>query len=212
MVSIVGSQLIQTVIQFADDETITGVENGDAVGWSISINKTRPNLLFIKPIIDDSDTNMTVITDQHIYQFHLSMHPKETANDSNVTYSIRFKYPETIKKELAAAWEAKDRLKKSLVTDYPVNPLSWNWSYSYSKRCARDLVPIRAFDDGRFTYFQFSPNTEIPAIFVVDGAGNEALANWRMEGQYVVIERIARQFSLRNGNISSCIFNDQYHS
>lgn len=210
VVSIAGSQLVQTVIQFGDDETITGVESGDSVAWAVSINKTRPNLLFIKPTVDSSDTNMTVVTNQHVYQFHLFITPKETAGSATVTYSIRFTYPEMIKQQLTANWLAKEQWKKSVVTDYPANPLSWNWAYSYSSRCARNLVPIRAFDDGRFTYFQFSQNAEIPAIFVVDSAGNESLANWRMAGQYVVIERLARQFSFRNGRIASCIFNDRY--
>jgi type IV secretion system protein VirB9 len=50
----------------------------------------------------------------------------------------------------------------------------------------------------------------MPAIFVVDKQGKESLANSRMRGQYVVIERLARQFSLRNGKTVSCVFNDHF--
>ena len=35
VVTIVGSQLVQTSIQFADDETIIGVEGGDSAAWAI---------------------------------------------------------------------------------------------------------------------------------------------------------------------------------
>ena len=57
VVTVVGSQLVQTSIQFGEDETIVGVEGGDAAAWTIDINKIKPNILFVKPTIEGSDTN-----------------------------------------------------------------------------------------------------------------------------------------------------------
>ena len=210
VVTLIGSQLVQTTLQFGDDETILGVEGGDSASWIISINKHKPNLLFVKPAVDASDSNLTVITDQHVYQFHVETDPKSNADSANITYSVRFIYPDLIKQQLNDAWQAKEQLKNSVVTEHPVDPLTVNWAYSFSTRCNPDFVPIQVFDDGKFTYFRFAKTSEIPAIFVVDSAGHESLANYRMQGQYVVIERIARQFSLRNGRLVSCIFNHRY--
>ncbi len=210
VVTIVGSQLVQTSIQFADDETIIGVEGGDSAAWAIDINKIKQNILFIKPTVDASDTNLAVITDKNLYHFHLVANTKDTASAKEVTYNVRFHYPQAEQEALSLKLQAKRQRKESIVTDHAVDPMQVNWEYSFSGRCAKDFVPIKAFDDGKFTYFQFQADTDIPAIFVVDEQGKESLANVRMRGQYVVIQRLARQFSLRNGKIVSCVFNDHY--
>jgi type IV secretion system protein VirB9 len=206
VVTIHGNQLVQTSIQLSDNETIVGVESGDSVAWAISINPNKPNVLFLKPTTEISDTNLSVITDKNIYHFQLTTAAK-TQKDS--TYNVRFTYPLEEKNQFLVQWKEKQREKNSLVSAPPVNPLHWNWDYSFSKRCAQDLVPQHVFDDGKFTYFQFKPQQDIPAIFVVNTQGQEALANWRMEGRYVVVERTATQFSLRNDHLVSCVLNDK---
>ena len=72
---------------------------------------------------------------------------------------------------------------------------------------AREIAPIRVFDDGEFTYMQFRALTDLPAIFLVDKDKQESVVNYRIEGPYVVIERIGSQFSLRHGNEVACVFN-----
>ncbi len=206
VVTLHGNQLVQTSLQFSNAETIVGVESGDAVAWAISINPNKPNLLFLKPTTEISDTNLSVITDKNIYHFQLttaSKHPKD------ITYNVRFTYPLEEKKQLLAQYQETQRQKNALVTTVPTDPLHWNWNYSFSKRCSPALVPQHVFDDGKFTYFQFRPQQDIPAIFVVDSQGKESLANWRVQNHYVVVERTASQFSLRNGHLISCVLNDQ---
>ncbi len=208
VVALTGSQLIQTAIEFGEDETILGVESGDSDSWTVKVNEHKPNILFVKPTMDDSNSSLTVMTDEHVYEFNLKTTQNSASND--MTYILRFTYPEKLQEELSAAFNAKQKLKASVVNQTPIDPLSLNWNYAFSKRCSIDNVPVKAFDDGEFTYFQFSKNTEIPAIFIVDGSGHESLANFKTQGSYVVIQRIARQFSLRNGKLVSCIFNEAY--
>ncbi len=210
VVTIEASQLVETGIQFGEDETIIGVENGDSAAWTVTVNKLRQNILFIKPTLDESNTSLLVMTDKNTYHFHLITALANTPDNKQTTYYVRFTYPQEMQKELEARLQAKRQLKESVINREPVDPFAWNWDYSFSARCAKDLVPVKAFDDGKFTYFQFSRNAEIPAIFIVDQNGNESLANWSMKGPYVVVSRLARQFSFRNGRVMSCIFNDNY--
>lgn len=212
VVTIIGSQLVETTIEFGEDETILSVGGGDSAAWTIDPVKNKPNVLGIKPTVDASNTDIVVYTDKNSYHFNLVLSPKESASDKNVTYNIRFIYPQKERDALAQRLKAQQQLKNSLVMDNSVDPLTVNWDYSFSRRCAKDFVPIKAFDNGKFTYFQFSPNVEVPAIFVVDGQGKESLANWQQQGQYIVIQRLARQFSMRNGKVVSCVFNDNYPS
>ena len=56
--------------------------------------------------------------------------------------------------------------------------------------------------------FQDLDSANLPALFAVDPDGNEALVNFRMEGRYVVVERVGSLFTLRNGDEALCLFNE----
>lgn len=211
VVTVVGSPLVTTSIEFGSDESVDSVQGGDQAAWEVYVNKAHPNVVFIKPTMNESDSNMTVLTNEYVYHFRLLMAtPGEHQKPLIPTYNIRFTYPEKMRLELAAKAKQVAQEKNALVADNQSSPLDWNWDYSFSCQCSQDNVPIRAFDDGKFTYFQFAPHADIPAIFLVDGQGNESLTNWHMKGQYVVIERTGRQFTLRNGDSASCVFNEHY--
>ena len=73
-----------------------------------------------------------------------------------------------------------------------------------------DADPTMVFDDGRFTYFEFPGAREIPAVFAY-GSDNEATrVNWHMNGNFVVVQRTARKFTLRIGDAVVGIFNESF--
>ena len=49
--------------------------------------------------------------------------------------------------------------------------------------------------------------SDLPAVFLVDKDKQESVVNYRIEGPYVVIERIGTQFSLRHGSDVACVHN-----
>ena len=61
------------------------------------------------------------------------------------------------------------------------------------------------FDDGNKTFFKF--DRRVPAIFAVNADFSETLRNFRREGEYIVVDGTATQFTLRDGNEWTCIFN-----
>lgn len=215
VVTMVGTPLMMTSLEFGPMEVVDGVEFGDSVSWKHVVNKVHPNILFIKPVLrQSSDTNLTVITNKYTYHFRLLANKKtDKPEKASPIYNIRFVYPEEeAEKSLADAMK-QERRENALVADHNTDPFSWNWNYAYSACCSKDNVPIKAFDDGEFTYFQFSPHAELPSIFVVDGQGHESLAATTMKGPYVVVQLTARQFTFRNGKDSvSCIFNENYQA
>jgi type IV secretion system protein VirB9 len=73
-----------------------------------------------------------------------------------------------------------------------------------------DVVPSLVFDDGRFTYFRFPGNRQIPAVFERSSDGVESMVNTEMEGDLLRVDRIARQFYLRMGNQAVRIWNDAF--
>ena len=180
-----------TEIQFNDHERILSIQNGDIAAWTVDVGKTLPNRLFIKPTVPGSNTNMTVITDQHTYYFHLMSNVKKQAS----LYALKFHYPQSTMKI--------DKLND------PHLPAAYHWNYSFHG--STSIMPLHIFDDGRFTYFQLRPGQATPAIFAVDNKkGKESVVNFRKEGNYLVVHQLAPQFTLRSGkNHVASIFNNR---
>ena len=193
-----------TVIEFSPKERIESISIGDSLAWQV-VKPNRPNLMFIKPLEENAQTNMTVITTKRIYTFALSAQ-KATAEDSDdLTFRLKFKYPEDAAAQLAyiggTSTENYNPLENVSAAD-----LNFDYSYSGSKR----LRPIRAFDDGKFTYFQFDEFETLPAVFAVDGKKNERLVNFNVQGQYLVISDTNARFILRDGDTVTRVFNEAY--
>ncbi|HYF97506.1 MAG TPA: TrbG/VirB9 family P-type conjugative transfer protein [Coxiellaceae bacterium] len=204
VVTLLGQHQIDTAIEFDKEETILLVESGDSTAWLTEINKNVPYMLYLKPSLPSSDTNMTVVTTERRYQFHLM-----TSNDKTIdpTYLLVFKYPEKEKRQLQ---QHALNLQRDIVGNAPLSPLQWNYNYSFYG--SKLIAPIQAVDNGKFTIFKFAPNINIPAIFSVDSHHNEAMINFRMDGDYIFIQGVFRQFTLRNGEDVTTIYNDNYRT
>lgn len=75
-----------------------------------------------------------------------------------------------------------------------------------------DADPTMVFDDGRFTYFEFPGAREIPAVFAHGSDGEPTRVNWHMNGNFLVVQRTAKKFTLRLGEAVVGIFNEAYDS
>ena len=194
-----------TVIEFSSRERIETISMGDSESWQVLPTKSRPNVLLIKPLEENAQTNMTVMTTKRIYTFELSASKASSHRSSELAFRVRFVYPEETDMELAnfssTASAHYDPLQGTDGSD-------WNFDYSYSGD--KRLKPKRAFDDGVFTYFQFEDFEVMPAIFAVDENRNESLINYNIQGDYLVVSKVGAQFTLRDGDTATCIFNDAY--
>ena len=86
-----------------------------------------------------------------------------------------------------------------------------NTSYSVAEgKGSEDIVPAMVFDDGRFTYFRFPGNREVPAVFHVLGDGGETLVNSRMEDDLLVVDRVSRRLMLRAGSAVVGVWNEAF--
>ena len=212
VVTINGKPFVSTQIIFGDDESILDVQGGDEAGWSVHIDKALPNILTIKPTLFDSNTNLAVVTndknnEKRIYHFHLVMGSAQKANAGAATYAIEFTYPDKEKAKLEATLNFLQRQKDSILNSAK-QPSDYHWDYSFNGN--KSIMPLHVFDDGQFTYLQLRPNQTVPSVFAVDNKqGEESVVNTRIEGDYLVIQQIAPQFTLREGEHKvATIFND----
>ena len=72
VVPVEASTFTTTQIVFGKSEAIENIQNGDLDAWTVSVQKGLPNMLFLKPTILGSHTNMTVVTNHHTYYFQLN--------------------------------------------------------------------------------------------------------------------------------------------
>lgn len=199
IIYLAGMMGVSTMIVFNDDEKIATVAMGDSVAWQAVPDQSR-QYLFIKPLEPNAVTNMNVVTSKRVYNFMLT--GATPGNTRNAVIKLRFSYPEdAVTARLLAT--AKENASMPNIKAALSNPAGLNYDYGY--KGAVDNRPTAMFDDGTKTFFQFSG--EIPAFFAVKSDGHESLVNFRREGDYIVIDKVANQWTLRNGDVATCVFN-----
>jgi type IV secretion system protein VirB9 len=187
----------QSNIEFGPREEIETVSIGDGVGWKITPAGDR---LFVKPLKEGVTTNLTVVTTKHAYQFELSSDIKK---EEDVVYVVRFYYPN---QDFDSA-RARPADNSSTFESGALIDASYNFNYSLTG--PTDIAPAKVFDDGQFTFFKFpNNNASIPSFSAVDRNGRESPLITRSDGEYIIVERVLPQFSLRRGDEVVCVFND----
>jgi type IV secretion system protein VirB9 len=183
-------------ILFEDGETIKTFAIGDPTAWQITPSGNR---LFIKPLQDNPETNALIITNRRVYHVALDAKEAKGLDDPDLVFETRFAYPQINFATTSGGTQ------DSYIPD--INEDS-NLNFNYMISGHEDIKPIRIFDDGRFTYMQFSDsNVNLPAVFDVDDQGAESLVNIRTVGKYLVIEKVGSLFTLRYDKEHACVFN-----
>lgn len=193
--------LISTDIILGEEETInlSDVHLGDASAWDIAISR---NHLYLKAKKLDAGGNLSVVSNRYAYHFVLSVADAEH-NPLAETLFLKFIYPARCQDEKRLALEIV-----SLPSDICANSHKYNLQYSFTGD--KEQSPLRVCDDGLFTYFKFREKVDLPAIFMVLPDRQEEVVNYRMEKDYMVVERIAKSFTLRNGAVVTSVYNDKY--
>lgn len=199
----VGYYLNQSYIEFEEGEVIQTISMGDPTPWLTNI---LGNKLFLKPTGSYPQTTMTIFTNKRSYYFELDAMEPSSVDENDILFFVKFVYPTSNDKNIV-----KFNVKKQR-DDYPdLTDLSkYNFNYEFAGSPA--IAPIKVFDDGVFTYMEFkTDNAEIPAIFAVNEQGYETLVNFRIVEEYVVIEQVAGQLTLRSGGDVVCVYNNSLY-
>ena len=194
----VGYYNYQGSIELQEGEEVGTISMGDTTGWQIVPSGNR---IFLKPTEADATTNMTLITNKRLYFFELHAEKATNINDPGLAFTVKFLYPNSEQSNLSA-----ENSSFSLAPNLS-DLKKYNFKYAISGPYT--ISPIKIFDDGRFTYFEFrDKNAAVPAFFSVDDEGNESIVNYQVSGDYIVVERVESRFTLRHGKDIVCVFNE----
>ena len=172
---------VNTLIQLEEGETInsnqSGIAMGDAQAWGFNV---KGNNVFFKPTAKNPSTNLTIVSDLgRTYSFYLT-------SSKSPYYIINMDY-EKVK-------SAKDYKNKS----YPCSD-NGNINVQYVMWGDETLAPSYMWDDGRFTCLKFSENLQLPVIYKVSADGDEAIVNYHLEEDTIVLHDISNEFRARLG-------------
>jgi type IV secretion system protein VirB9 len=196
VIRIVAAEGVVTTIELASDETIKDFAMGDRDAWHAAVNG---HLFVIKPKDTRADTNLTLFTERRNYLFQL----KTTSRTARqVAYWVRLQYPVEegpTPPALAAAAKAAERrqIDEALRTSATEGALN----HDYWIVGAPALQPLAMYDNGRQTSMRFSAAFAMPAAFVVEADGTESLVDYHVEGDTLVLHRVADRILLRRGGL-----------
>ena len=186
-----------TDIALQPGETVTAVAAGDTVRWTVGdttsgSGETRRTHILVKPFSAGQRTNLIITTDRRAYHIQL----ESTARTAMA--AISWTYPQD---ELIALRRQQETAEAAVpvASGLAVESLNFNYAISGDRPAWR---PVRAFDDGRQTFIEFSPSIavgEAPPLFVIGENGEAQLVNYRMSGRYYVVDRLFAAAELRLG-------------
>ena len=169
-----------TTIEFARGEKIIALVAGDTVGFKFQ-SVPGHRVFSIKPLSRTARTNVTVYTNKHTYYL-------EVITSKSAYYAVRFSYPKTKNK----------KSRNQLVKKQPAN-------YNYGVSATNELTPVRIWDDGTFTYFQFRANSHIGSIFKVTRGQERSVNSSRVGTGIIRVSGTSKQWAIRLGNTEVCI-------
>lgn len=190
-----------TDIALQEGEQLVGpgpVAAGDTVRWIIgdTVSGSGPTArvhILAKPTRPDISTNLVINTDRRTYHIELR------ATASTYMASVSWTYPQDALIALAGRNAAASNAAP-VATGVDVSALNFRYRIEGDRA---PWKPARAFDDGRQVFIEFPAGIsqgEMPPLFVTGAAGDAELVNYRVQGRYMVVDRLFAAAELRLGD------------
>lgn len=232
-------EFMQTIVILPEGETIAGNVLGDATNFAFQKLPNYKNRFVLWGRDPGADTNLTVFGQTgRIYSFYLRIDSVSSSfvpdllvfiHDSTLSYEEVIAVAAINDDEVLAKKDTKEKVeecKDCKQEEYPPQQFTRDYlrdlpnvdrkkaNHNYVMRGgSRDLAPMAVFDDGYMTYFKYGENNldmvKVPVFYQVrDGYDN--IANYRVEGGYIVLETVNDKWTIRRGEQYLCIENRKY--
>ena len=190
-----------TDIALQEGEQLVGpgpVAAGDTVRWIIgdTISGSGPTArvhILAKPTRPDLTTNLVINTDRRTYHLELR------ATSSTYMASVSWTYP----RDALIALQGRNAAAAAaapVASGIDLSTLNFRYRIDGDRAPWR---PARAFDDGRQVFIEFPAGIsqgEMPPLFVSGASGEAELVNYRVQGRYMVVDRLFAAAELRLGD------------
>ncbi|MER9740829.1 P-type conjugative transfer protein TrbG [Mesorhizobium sp. M0187] len=174
------------------------VAAGDTVRWIIGDTESgtggaKQVHILVKPTRADLLTNLVINTDRRTYHMELRSTP------STYMASVSWQYPQD---QLIALRRQNQEAEAVQPVSTGIDLSRVNFRYQVTGDRA-PWRPLRAFDDGKQVFIEFPRGIgqgEMPPLFVVGPEGDTSeLVNYRVRGNYMIVDRLFAAAELRFG-------------
>ncbi|MGY3138421.1 P-type conjugative transfer protein TrbG [Bradyrhizobium sp. USDA 4501] len=174
------------------------VAAGDTVRWIIGDTESGAGAakqihILVKPTRPELMTNLVINTDRRTYHMELRSRP------STYMASVSWQYPQD---QLIALRRQNQQAEAAKPIANGVDLARVNFRYEVTGDRA-PWRPLRAFDDGKQVFIEFPRGIgqgEMPPLFVVGPEGDTSqLVNYRVRGNYMIVDRLFAAAELRFG-------------
>jgi len=188
-----------TDIQFQNNEHIISVGAGDTLRWQVSktysgSGGTRQEHLLVKPVDDDLTNSLVITTDLRTY--HLMLHSTAQTYMASVTW----RYPDAdgLIENLGDENTAVDN--GDMFSSVDLNRMNFVYKVvQVEGKKKPDWYPRMVFNDGSKTYIKFPAQMqEAPTLFVGNNPKNDQIVNYRVAGNYYIVDSVLTQAQLRS--------------
>ncbi|MDE2135005.1 MAG: P-type conjugative transfer protein TrbG [Alphaproteobacteria bacterium] len=178
-------------------ENLTAISAGDTTRWVVGdttsgSGATKEVHILAKPFAANLRTNLIITTDRRTYHLQLE--------STGRTYmaAISWTYPQDgLVTENAGAGTVASHLPTDNIP--ALDNLNFNYEISGDHP---PWKPMRAFDDGTHVYIEFPKaldQGEAPPLFVAGPGGSSDLVNYRVRGNYYIVDQLFKTAELRLG-------------
>lgn len=190
-----------TDVALQEGEQLVGsgpVAAGDTVRWIIGDTESGAGAgkqihILVKPTRAELLTNLVINTDRRTYHMELRSTP------STYMASVSWQYPQD---QLIALRRQNSQAEAAQPVADGIDLARVNFRYDVTGDRA-PWRPLRAFDDGRQVFIEFPRGIgqgEMPPLFVVGPEGDTSeLVNYRVRGNYMIVDRLFAAAELRFG-------------
>jgi type IV secretion system protein TrbG len=178
-------------------ESLTSVAAGDTVRWIVGnttsgTGSAQRTHILVKPSAPGLKTNLVIATDRRIY--HLSLE----STQSTAMAALSWTYPQDALMMIERSNAVAAR-ELPVASGIAADALNFSYTVTGDRPAWR---PLRVFDDGRQVFIAFPESIatgEAPPLFVSGPKGVTALVNYRMRGNYYIVDRLFDAAELRLG-------------
>jgi len=193
-----------TTIALRSGEKLLTAAAGDTTRWIVdSVDsgnaQSVQTLVLVKPRKAGLQTNLLITTDQRVYTLDVTSTDACTYH-TMIAWNYPFADAVVIRNQVA---ERQALAQATITSGLDLSKANFNYLILRQKHCTTPAwCPLRAFDDGQKTYIQFPPKvtvTEAPPLFVLGRNGDAQLVNYRVKGDWYIVDRLFDKAELRIG-------------
>lgn len=201
-----------TDIQFQNNEHLVAVGAGDTMRWQVSktysgVGAMRQEHLLVKPIEDGLINSIVVTTDQRTYHLLLHSTPK--------TYmaSVAWRYPDSdgVLQNVSETPSFSD--SSDITSQVDLSRIDTNYNVELVKGPHPDWYPKMVFNDGNKTYIKLPCHMQqAPTLFIGNNVKTDQLVNYRVVGDYYVVDSLFPEAQLRSGQNDQVVVQISYRN